>query len=96
MPFLVQICLTCSKFQSNKDRFTKLWIVICKRLSKYEIMQKIITKYCVDPELYTKNASFGRNLPNLPKFWRLAYFSQKIFKLPTFFPEFVSACQKLA
>ena len=58
MPFLVQIYLTYPKFQSNKDRFTKLWIVIRKSLSKYEIMQKIITKYCVDPELYTKNAIF--------------------------------------
>ena len=84
------------KFQSNKDRFTKLWIAICKSLSKYEIMQKIFTKYFVDPELYTKNAIFGPNLPHLLNFWRLVYFFQKTFNSPNFFPEFVSASQKLA
>ena len=59
-------------------------------------MQKVSTKYCVDPELYTKNAIFGPNLPDLPNFWRLAYFFQNISKSPTSFPEFESACQKLA
>ena len=60
-------------------------------------MQKIITKYCVDPELYTENAIFGPNLPHLPNFWRLVcfFFFQKMFKSATFFPEFVSAFQKL-
>ena len=86
MPFVVQIYLTYPKFQSNKDCFTKLWSVICKSLRKYEIMQKIITKYCVDVKLYTKNAIFGPNLPHLPNFWRLASFFQKIVKSPTFFP----------
>ena len=74
MLFLVQSCLTYPKFRSNKDCFTKFWTAICKSLSKYEIMQKIITKYCADPEL--------------PKF---ASFTQTS---PTFFPKFVSACQK--
>ena len=35
-------------------------------------MQKIITKYCVDPELNTKNVIFDPDLPHLPNFWRLA------------------------
>ena len=61
MLFLVQSCLTYPKFQSNKDCFTKFWTVICKSLSKYEIMQKIITKYCADPEL-PKFASFTQFL----------------------------------
>ena len=93
MPLFVKICLTHPNFQSNKDSFTKLWIAICKSLSKYEIMQKIITKYCADPELYTKNAIFGLYLPHLPDFCRLACFFQ-ILKSPTFFHGFVSACQK--
>ena len=96
MPFFAQNSLIYPKLQHNKDDFTKIWIVICKILSEYEIMQKIITKYCVDPELYTKNAIFGPNLPDLPNFWRLAYFFQNISKSPTSFPEFESACQKLA
>ena len=78
------------------NRFTKLWIVICKSLSKYKIMRKIILKYCVYLDLYTKNAILGQNLPHLPNFWRLANSFQKFFKSPIFFPEFVSACQKLA
>ena len=77
-------CFTYPKFQSKKDRFTKLWIIICKSLSKHESMKKIITKYFADPELYTKNAIFGPNLPHLPNFWRLPYFFQKIFKSPHF------------
>ena len=85
MPFMVQICLTYPKFQSNKDCFTKLWIVACKSLSKYEIIQKIITKYDVDPELYTKNAIFGPNFPHLPNFWRLAYFFKKFSNHPLSF-----------
>ena len=75
MPLFVKICLTHPNFQSNKDSFTKLWIAICKSLSKYENMQKIITKYCVDPELYTKNVIFSPNLPHLPNFgdWHIFF-----------------------
>ena len=42
-------------------------------------MRKIITKYCVDPELYSKNAIFGPNLAHLLNFWSLAYFFSKKF-----------------
>ena len=59
-------------------------------------MQKIITKYCVNPELYTENAIFGPNLPHILNFWRVAYFFSKNFQITTFFPEFLSACQKSA
>ena len=45
MTFFAQNSLIYPKLQHNNDCFTKLWIVICKILSKYEIMQKIITKY---------------------------------------------------
>ena len=139
MSFLIQICLTYQKFLSNKDRFNKLWIAICKSQPKYVIIPKIAKKYWVCPELYiknaifgskfasltqnfkanrpfyqtfnfhlqklikiwimqkiiikSKNATFGLNLPHLPNFWKLAYFFQKFSKLPTFFCEFVSACQ---
>ena len=92
----VQICLTYSKFQSHKDHFIKLWIVICKSLSKYEIMQKYLQNIALALSYTPKMPFFGSNLPHLPNFWRLAYFFQKVFKSPTFFPEFVSACQKLA
>ena len=90
MPFYVEICLTYPNFQSNK-----LWIAICKSLSKYENMQKIITKYCVDPELYTKNVIFAPNLPHLPNFGNWHFF-KKFSNHAPFFPEFVLACQKLA
>lgn len=40
MPFLAQICLIYSKFQHNKDCFTKFWIVMYKSFSKYEPRKK--------------------------------------------------------
>ena len=67
MPFFAQNSLINPKLQHNKDCFTKLWIVICKSLSKYEIMLKIGKKYWVHPELYRKNGIFGPNLPHVPK-----------------------------
>ena len=45
MQFMVQICLTDPKFQHSKDCFTKPCVVICKSLSKYEIIPKIAKKY---------------------------------------------------
>ena len=41
MPFFAQNYLIYPKLQHNKDCFTKLLIVICKILSKYEIMPKL-------------------------------------------------------
>ena len=55
------------KFQWNKDCLTKLCILICKGVPKYEIMQNIITKFWAGPELYTENAIYGPNLPHWPK-----------------------------
>ena len=40
-----------------------MWVAIFKSLSNYEIVQKIIKKYLVDPKLYTKNMILGPNLP---------------------------------
>ena len=45
MPFFTQNSLIHPKLQHNNDCFTKLWIAICKSLSKYEIMPKIAKKY---------------------------------------------------
>ena len=59
MPFFAQNLLNYPKVQHSKECFTKLWIVICKSLSKYEIMPKITA--------HRKNAIFGPNVPHLPK-----------------------------
>ena len=67
MPFFAQNSLIYPKLQHNNNCFKKLWIVICISLSKYKIMPKIAKQYWVHPELYRKIASFGPNLPRLPK-----------------------------
>ena len=48
-------------------------------------MQKIITKYYVDPDLYTKNAIFGWNSPHLPNFWDWHIFFKKCSNHPLSF-----------
>ena len=89
MLFFAKNSLIYPKLQHNKDCFTKLLIVICKILSKYEIMPKIAKKYWVHPELYRKNVIFGPNLPHLPKiskqqrpfYQTLDCHSQKLIKI---------------
>ena len=94
MPFVVQICLTYSKFQSHKDHFTKLWIVICKSLSKYEIMQKYLQNIALALSYTPKMPFFGSNLPHLPNFWRLAYFLETGISQEPGFWQIWRLCQK--
>ena len=63
MSYLAQIRLIYPAFLCNKVCFTRMWVAIFKSLSNYEIVQKIIKKYLVDPKLYTKNMNLGPNLP---------------------------------
>ena len=81
MQFMVQICLTDPKFQHNKDCFTKLCVVICKSLSKYEIIPKIAKKYWNTEKChYTEKMPFliQTVLPNFGLSFAKAYQSIKL------------------
>ena len=90
MPFFAKSSIIYPKLQHNKDFFTKLWIVICKSLSKYDIMPKIAKKYWVHPELYRKQCHFWSKFASLTQ-----NFKATKTVLPNFGLPFAKAYQML-